>query len=51
MPTDLPTSIRIPPRLKADLKRLAKLQASRVSVLVVHILQQWVDFMNKQDKK
>jgi hypothetical protein len=48
---DLPTSIRLPPKLKAELAKRAKAQASRVSVLVVHILQSWVDYMKSQDAK
>lgn len=57
MPVKLPapTSLRLPPDLKRDLKRLAPLEAADVerrsmTWLILRILRQWVDWKKAKEK-
>lgn len=50
-----PTSLRIPPDLKRDLKRLAPLEPADVerrsmTWLILRILRQWVDWKKSKEK-
>ena len=46
---DYPTSIRLPRELKKDLQEEAKAQRHPLSLLIVHILEQWIKW--KREKK
>ena len=50
MPAEQPTSIRLPRRLKARLQRAADTEHRRLSVQIVHILSQWLDWFEGQKK-
>jgi hypothetical protein len=42
---DHPTSVRLPPALKAFLKKAAQDRHYKLSMMIVYILEQWRDHM------
>lgn len=46
-----PTSIRLPERLKARLKRWAKTDTRPLSVQIVWILEKWCEWRDTQETK
>ena len=48
MPTEQPTSIRLPVALKRKLAAAARTEKRRLSVQIVYILQQWCDWFERK---
>ncbi len=47
-PTDYPTSIRLPPDLKRKLEQHARVRRQPLSLLVVRVLELWLQSVEKQ---
>jgi predicted transcriptional regulator len=50
MPAEQPTSIRLPARLKKRLQAAADAEHRRLSVQIVHILHQWLEWFERPKK-
>ncbi len=47
VPTDYPTSIRLPPDLKRKLETYARVRRQPLSLLVVRVLELWLEVQEK----
>lgn len=45
-----PTSIRLPPAIKAKLWAIARKRRQPLSLLILHVLELWVEHVSKEKK-
>ena len=51
MPAEQPTSIRLPLALKKRLQAIADKRRYRLSHMIIHIMELWVEHVGKEGKK